>query len=126
MHAAQPHALAAAKGSVMSQRTNKSSSRQEGDAAAAGPGQFTASLNADLERWMLRAEDYAKHDPTKAMVSAFGAGLLLHMLPLGKIAAATTGIAFSMVRPAMLFLGLRKACDLCLNQTQHPTPAEQP
>ena len=110
----------------MSQRNNKSSSRQEDDAAAAGPGQSTASLNADFERWMQRADEYAKREPTKAMVSAFGTGLLLHMLPLGRIAAATTGIAFSMMRPAMLFLGLRKACDLCLKQPQHSTPAELP
>ena len=75
---------------------------------------------------MQRAEEYAKREPSKAVVSAFSTGLLLHMLPLGRIAAATTGIAFSLMRPALLFLGLRKACDLCLRQPQQTAPAEHP
>jgi hypothetical protein len=59
------------------------------------------------------ADDFARREPTKAVVSAFGAGILLNMLPLGAIAAALVGIALSLVRPALLFLGLFKACELC-------------
>jgi hypothetical protein len=59
------------------------------------------------------ADEFARREPTKAVVSAFGAGILLNMLPLGAIAAALVGIALSLVRPALLFLGLFKACELC-------------
>ena len=59
------------------------------------------------------ADDYARREPTKAVISAFGAGVLLNMLPVGAIAAALVGIAFTLVRPALLFLGLIKVCELC-------------
>ena len=45
-------------------------------------------------------------------MSAFGAGFLLNLLPLSAIAAALVGIALALVRPALLFLGLLKACEL--------------
>ena len=67
---------------------------------------------------MERADDFARREPAKAVVSAFGAGFLLNLLPLGDIAAALVGIVFSLVRPALLFLGLMKACEFC----RTPTP----
>lgn len=60
---------------------------------------------------MQRADDFARQEPAKAVVSAFGAGFLLNLLPLGAIAAVLVSVAFSLVRPALLFLGLWKACD---------------
>jgi hypothetical protein len=59
------------------------------------------------------ADDFARREPTKAVISAFGAGVLLNMLPLGAIVSALVAVAFSLVRPALLFLGLLKACELC-------------
>ena len=60
-----------------------------------------------------RADEFARREPARATVSAFGAGLLLNFLPLAAIAAALVGILFSLLRPALLFLGLLKACELC-------------
>jgi len=51
-------------------------------------------------------------------MSAFGAGFLLNLLPLSTIASALVGIAFSFLRPVLLFLGLYKACELCRCKTQ--------
>ncbi len=67
-----------------------------------------------VESLVQRAEEFARREPAKAVASAFGTGVLLNMLPLGAIASACTGVAFSLVRPALLFLGVRKACELCL------------
>ena len=67
---------------------------------------------------MQRADEFARREPAKAVVSAFGAGFLLNLLPLGAIASALVGIAFSFTRPALLFLGLLKACECC--RTNHP------
>ena len=75
-----------------------------------------------IDSLLERADDFARRDPTRASVSAFGAGFLLNLLPLGAIAAALVGIAFSLVRPALLFLGLYKACELGRAKTQ---PAER-
>ena len=69
----------------------------------------TLELDALLER----ADDFARREPARATMAAFGAGFLLNLLPLGAIAAALTGVAFSLVRPALLFFGLLKACELC-------------
>lgn len=66
---------------------------------------------------MLRADDFARREPAKAVASAFGAGFLLNLLPLGAIAGALVGIAFAFVKPVLLFLGIVKATEYCRTQT---------
>ena len=63
--------------------------------------------------WLNHAEAFARREPTKAVVSAFGAGFLINLLPIGAIAGALVAIAFTLVRPALLFFGLLKAWELC-------------
>ncbi len=67
-------------------------------------------------------ETYARRKPGKTLLSAFGAGFLLNLLPLGAIVAALAAIAFSLIRPALLLLGLMKGYELCRHQT--PTTHE--
>ena len=74
---------------------------------------------------MDRADDFAQREPAKAVVTAFGAGVLLHMLPLGAITAALVAIAISLVRPVLLFLGLVKACEF-LGVNTHTPPSSSP
>ncbi len=71
-----------------------------------------------------RADDFARREPTKAVVSAFGVGFLLNLLPLGAIAGALVAIAFTLVRPALLFLGLVKACEFCGVPSKTPSNHE--
>lgn len=71
-----------------------------------------------LDALLERADDFARREPIRATVSAFGAGFLINLLPLGAIAAALVGITFSLVRPALLFLGLYKVCELCRPKIQ--------
>ena len=73
---------------------------------------------------MQRADDFARREPARATLTAFGAGFLLNLLPLGAIASALVGIAFSLVRPALLFLGLFKACEFYRAKTQ-PTATHE-
>lgn len=73
----------------------------------------TRSAPPKLDELLERADDFARREPMRATVAAFGAGFLLNLLPLSAIAAALTGIAFSLLRPALLFLGLIKACEIC-------------
>ena len=77
-----------------------------------------------LDDLMQRADDFARREPARATLSAFGAGFLLNLLPLGAIAAALVGIAFSLVRPALLFLGLLKACEFYRTKSQ-PTATHE-
>lgn len=86
-----------------------------GDALVA-MAKSTKSPPPSLDGWTQRADDFARREPAKAVVSAFGVGFLLNLLPLSAIAAALVGIAFSFVRPALLFLGLLKAYEFCRSQ----------
>ena len=70
-----------------------------------------------------RADNFTRREPAKAVISAFGTGLLLNMLPMGAIAAALVGIALTLLRPALLLLGLIKACELCGVKPYAPSPS---
>lgn len=74
-----------------------------------------------IEGMMERAEDFARREPIRAAVSALGAGFLMNLLPLRAIASALVGIAFSFLRPALLFLGLYKASELCCKTQPNPS-----
>ncbi len=64
------------------------------------------------------ADEFARKKPTRATVTAFGAGVLLNLLPVGAIVATTVDVAFSLVRPALLSLGLFRALELLRNKTK--------
>jgi len=65
-----------------------------------------------VDRWLTQTDEFARREPTKAVVSAFGAGVLLNLLPIGALVGAIIALAFSLVRPVLLFLGLMKAFEL--------------
>jgi len=67
---------------------------------------------AGVDQWLTQADEFARREPTKAVVSAFGAGVLINLLPIGALVGAVTALAFSLVRPVLLFLGLMKAFEL--------------
>lgn len=67
-----------------------------------------ATQNA-ADTWFDQAGAYARREPAKAVVSAFGAGFLINMLPLGTLVA----VAFALARPVLLVLGLLKVWELC-------------
>ena len=61
------------------------------------------------DTWLDQADAFARREPTKAVVSAFGAGFLLNLLPVGALVA----IAFALARPVLLGCGLLKVWELC-------------
>ena len=61
--------------------------------------------------WLMNADDYARQEPTKAIVAAAGAGFLINLLPIGAIVGALAAVAFALARPVLLFLGLLKAYE---------------
>ncbi len=73
----------------------------------------TGAGEAPVQRLLHRAEDYARRDPAKAMAAAFGAGLLLNLIPPRVIIGTVTAVAVPFMRPALLALGLFKAFELC-------------
>lgn len=84
--------------------------------------QIIPNIADPLTRSLHDAENYIRREPTKAMISALGAGFLLNVLPLGPIAAGVTRIACASIRPTLLILGLIKACEICQNHKQPTVP----
>ncbi|MFZ4594863.1 MAG: hypothetical protein ACOYOF_11435 [Verrucomicrobiaceae bacterium] len=66
---------------------------------------------------------FARREPaTTAVVAAFGAGLLLNLLPTRAVARTVTAVGSMLMRPALLSLGLIKAVELCCQKTNRPIP----
>ena len=76
-----------------------------GPAGADGPGTSCAASCT----WLIQAEEFTRREPVKAVAWAFGAGLILHLLPT----RATTAVVLGLARPVLLCLGLLKAWELC-------------
>jgi len=66
-----------------------------------------------LHQTLKRVEDFVRREPAKATIAAFGAGLVLHMLPPRMIAGVTAAIATGVLPPALLGLGVLKAFEIC-------------
>ena len=49
--------------------------------------------------------------PVKSVVWAFFIGILLAAFPLGRIIGGLTSLAFSLLRPVLLLLGVVKVCE---------------
>jgi len=69
---------------------------------------YEVSGGADVETIVHRTEDYTREEPLKAVAIAFGAGLLMTLLPVGAIAGGLLRLALALVRPGLLVLGAIK------------------
>lgn len=69
-----------------------------------------------------RTEQYARREPVKAVTSAFGIGFLIHLLPVGGIIGMFASVAFSLLRPALLVLGVMKAWEMCASSSNRKLP----
>lgn len=72
-----------------------------------------------IESLLVKADTFAREQPTKAVASAAGAGLLINLLPLGTIVSTLIAAAFALVRPTLLALGLWKAFDFLREKSAH-------
>ncbi len=58
-----------------------------------------------------RAQNFARQEPAQAVGLAFVAGLVLTVLPVGRLVAVLVRLAFALVRPALLILGAVRLCE---------------
>lgn len=63
-------------------------------------------------------ESLARREPAMAMLTALGLGLALHAVPTRFIVASVTAVTVTVLRPALLTLGVVKAFELC--SSHHP------
>lgn len=55
-----------------------------------------------------RAQEFARKEPAQAVGVAFLAGLVLTVLPVGRLLGMLVRLAFVLVRPVLLILGAAK------------------
>lgn len=77
--------------------------------------------NEPASSWLDKADVYARTQPTRAVVTAAGAGFIINLLPIGAIVGLLAAVAFALVRPALLFLGLLKAGEFLSTKSTSKT-----
>ena len=92
---------------------NMSDSDQPKNAATNANTKDTVPCSVTCNSWVAEAEAFALREPGKAVISAVGAGLLLHLLPVRAICGALAAVAVAAARPALIFLGMMKLSELC-------------
>jgi hypothetical protein len=65
----------------------------------------------NIEDLGARAQDFARKEPARAVGVAFLAGLMLTVLPVGRLVAVLVRLAFTLIRPVLLILGAVKLCE---------------
>ena len=58
-------------------------------------------------------KQFARMEPGKTLAAAFGAGLLLNILPLKWMVGTVSVVSAVLLRPTLLSLGVIKAFELC-------------
>lgn len=66
-----------------------------------------------IQRALEKTEDYVRREPAMAVAAAFGAGLLLKLLPTRAVARPIATVVVKLLPPTLLGLGLLKAFELC-------------
>lgn len=61
-----------------------------------------------VEDFSERTQKFVREDPSKAVGLALLAGALLTALPIGRVLAGLTRLAFSLLRPTLLLFGVVK------------------
>jgi hypothetical protein len=68
------------------------------------PAETPPASSRNTDPWISGIESYARDQPTKAVSAAFGAGLILALVPIGGVLR----LLFSALRPVLVILGLVK------------------
>lgn len=75
------------------------------------PTECCSDLKAKIDDWKACAERSVREEPLKTAGLAFVAGIFLTVFPVGRILAGLVQVAFALVRPALLILGVVKVVE---------------
>lgn len=85
---------------------------------AVGVGRYVFMQSNQPSKCCSKAERYVTDQPTKAVATALGVGLLASLLPVGRIVGMLVDVGFSLTRPILLVAGICKLSECCRSQTQ--------
>jgi len=80
-------------------------------------------IQASFRSVMNDVKSFARRDPVQAVGIAFGAGLLINLLPTRIVANSAAAIGATLLRPTLLALGVIKAAELCCQKSNTNTPS---
>lgn len=69
-------------------------------------------IEASVRQLLEKTEDFVRREPVKAVAAAFGAGVLLKVLPPRAIARPLVALTARLLPPALIGLGLIKVLEL--------------
>jgi hypothetical protein len=72
-----------------------------------------------IEKITARTGEFSRQDPMRAVAIALGAGLFLNVIPTRFIVGTVTAVTVTVLRPALLTLGIIKALELFTEKQQH-------
>jgi uncharacterized protein YacL len=78
-----------------------------------------------VQRAFQQTEDYVRREPVSAIIIAFGAGLLLQILPARIIARPISTLAVKVLPTMLLGLGVLKAFEVCSQQCHLAATGEE-
>jgi len=68
-------------------------------------------MDKNLSQMWKKIEDQVREDPLKAVLLAFVSGFLFCLLPVGKLLEVAVKVAFLLLKPALLVLGIIKILE---------------
>jgi hypothetical protein len=68
-------------------------------------------MDKNLNQAWSKIESQVREDPLKAVLLAFSTGFLFCLLPVGKLLAFVVKLAFFLLKPALLVLGVVKILE---------------
>ncbi|MEA3206965.1 MAG: hypothetical protein QOE70_22 [Chthoniobacter sp.] len=75
------------------------------------PDECCADWKAKWKEWSECAEKSVRDEPVKTVGLAFVAGIFLTFFPIGRLLAGLLQMAFALLRPALLILGVLKIIE---------------
>lgn len=76
-----------------------------------------------IEKITSRTGEFSRQDPARAVAIALGTGIFLNVIPTRFIVKTVTAVTVTVLRPALLTLGIIKALELCTEKHQHTDPS---
>jgi hypothetical protein len=71
------------------------------------------SMEISVRQWLGDMKSFPCREPVKTAAAAFAVGMLFNLIPSRLVAGAVTVVGATLVRPALLSLGVFKAVELC-------------
>jgi hypothetical protein len=76
-----------------------------------GPTPPRDDLESKVKEWCGCAEKCAREEPLQCLSLAFVIGLIASVLPIGRLVGLVVQLAFSLLRPVLVLLGLMKVFE---------------